>query len=359
MEEIAFAEIMEEIKGKLTQFASAVQDSSHKLTSLTGELNIFKISMLDATEAFRPFAITQLTRAVLDLKAVFGQIFLPVIQQVTDAARVMADYFYNLPDSFKEAIGGIARSGIFAGLASSIALAAYAFALLAIPVRLISGAIEYLYRAFTNTVGGARALGAYIDNWERSLAGLIQAIQYAWDATKDLRSELADAFSELGYEMSEFWDAVRPIIAAGLSVFAMALAEGLKLLTKVIIGLTYLATELTKAMTALISPFSRMLSLLGISLPTVQHGKASSYGLGWSTARVDTDPNSIYNRITEELLRNTRTGEEGQAEEPAVSIKNNVAAITPKLLQWLERQLGSEGRTRGGAVGVVNGLILN
>lgn len=353
----------------ITEAVSAVADKFGQLKSV----------ILDTVKAFQPFAVIMFNRAILDLKATFGEIFLPILREATVMVRALADAVYNLPSGLKTFIRAITEivlaisgvTAVTAGVIGAIAavvtgLAALGFgiivlvdllALLAIPltaaaialaplivifgaftagVIAITVAIVQLVRMMLRTEGGARLMKALGDMFQF----VFDILGVGFSVIGEILDLLSPVLSDLADILVEVLTALKPIIALGIvpllamiSVALISVTTGLRIFLNVL-------NLILKAV--MMTPTGRALKAVG-SLMGSDADKKSSYGLGWATARVDTDPNAIYNRITEELLRNTRTS--GAAKDPNKQTAENTSKFTDLLVKALTKYLTETSST--------------
>lgn len=370
------------------------------ITELADQFDRLKSVILDTVKAFAPFTIIMFNRAMLDLKATIGQIFLPIVKQAILVVRQLADIIYNLPPGVKTAIraiteiilaisgitaivvgvvGGIASvvtaiAGFIAGLvvikfiigALLVPLAFLAMALAplvviatAVGAALVAVVVGFvaLVRAMLQTEGGSRLL----KNIVRGFYQIVNAVQTGFGIIMKVIGPVLDqlysALSQLGDALSELFNALKPLIAAGLIVIIGALATVLTILAK---AATAAVTVITFAINLLNKiPAIRIARAIGEMMPEGEE-KKSAYGLGWAQARVSTDPNALYNQITEELLRNTRMGGGKAPEDPAKQAAKNtgdIKDILQNIWQFLQQQgeggmMGQLKRFNMGAAGL-------
>lgn len=309
------------------------------MTSLEAKFTSLKTIILDTVGAFRPFAVVQFTRAVLDLKATFGQIFLPILQEATALVRQFANYIFSLPSSFKAAIALIVKMTVLAGAISAVVgvigtLVTGLGFVVAIGAA-VAGALKYLRDQFMGTVGGASAAAAIFAAVEDTIGGLIGTLRAAWAATAEWRAQLSVAFDELGKALKELFTELRPIIAAALGIMGTALVAALKVQIAIWQGLTRIITHVTRAVTSLIRPLSNLLSAMGISLPSQSRATKDAFGLGFGGATVS-DPLSVYNKLTEEIARNSRPA---SPEETTAGATEHMASVMDRLEPSITRFL--------------------
>lgn len=359
----------------------AIEGIKGAFTGLADQFTRVKNVILETTKAFAPYTVILFNRAILDLQATFGQIFLPIVKQAITFVRALADAIYNLPTGVKTFIRAVTEiilaisgtTAIFVGVVGAIAavvtavggLAAGLYVLgivavlLAVPLTLLAVALfplivlfgslavgigvaviglVQLIRMMLQTEGGVRLL----KNIMRGFDQIVTTVQAGWSMIMSIIGPVIDglytALSELGDALSELFDALKPLIAAGLLAIISTLAVVLTILAKAV---SFAVQVITFALNLLSkSPPFRALKAISDLMPEGE--KKSSFGLGWSTARVDTDANAIYNRLTEELLRNTRMGageaEEDPAKKTAKSVDSFAGLLVQALTKWLEEK---------------------
>lgn len=376
----------------------SIEGIKSAITDLADHFDKLKNVILDTTKAFAPYTVLLFNRALLDLKATFGQIFLPIVKQGIVIVRALADAIYNLPTGFKTAIRAVAEivlsiSGITAvsvGVVGAIAavvlgigglvagllvlggvIIAFLPLLVSIGVLLapfvaivgvistvlvaVTAGLAILARMFFQTEGGARLLANLMRGFDQIVNTVSAAFKGIMSVLGPVFDALSNALSELGDALSELFDALKPILAAGLIAAIGALATILTVLAKVVTAVVNVITFMVRMLRNTLP--GQILGLLGDLMPETQN-KKSSFGLGWSTASVETDPNALYNKITEELLRNTRMGA-GEEKDPAKEAAKNTGE-TVRLLTLIHDFLVELGKNpaRNFAAGIPGALIL-
>jgi hypothetical protein len=398
-----------DVKNTLDQIQSKVRESldgikqivSGTVQSLTETFHSLKTQMFDSVSLYRPFAIVQFNRALMDLHATFGQMMLPTVRDLTSIVRNLADMFFSLPRGIKDALSafskialvlgplisvGVVIGGIVAALVAALAAAAagtvaivatvagavvltgislgtfaaiaagavlitvaLAAALAAVAIGVVAalaGLIQFT-RMLINTAGGQRLLANLNKAWDQLMAGFKAAIGFiqssigpAWDA-------LNAALSEFGDSLSELLEALKPLAAGIIVVGAAALTIAFNLIAQ---GLTWITKQL--------STFARFLSrtftgLFG-GMPTLPKGeeRKSSFGLGWSGGAV-LDPNTMYNKITEELLKASR-GPDAQTQSKTALEKiekhtDTIQRALGEALIWMKAGAETAGKAIGTA----------
>jgi hypothetical protein len=320
----------------VNELRSAVGSIFSALTSAFGKL---KSTILDTVAAFRPFQVKLFERAVLDLKAVFGMIFLPVLQTVTRYIRLLATYFHSLPPAFRTvlqvgakiilAVGAIATAvGALAGLATFIyILTPYALALAA--------AIGGLFVAFARTTGGANFLKQAWVAVEQSVAGLYAELKSVWAFLAPMREQLSAALSDVGDSLTELLNALKPLAALAIEAWGVQLkivgAVVLHVLTMMARGFALFASGLAK--------IANGLGLgLGARLPDVSREQKSAFGLGAHGGTITSDVAGMKTKLEEAILANTGAGEE--KEDPQKGILENTGTIAD-VMQRVEDKLSN------------------
>lgn len=322
--------------GAVTGAAGALKDA---LGTLESKFSGLKATILDTVGAFRPFAVVQFNRAVLDLKATFGQIFLPILKEATAVVRTFANYIYSLPSSFKSAIAAVVKMVLLAGAIATVVgvvgtlVTGLGFVVAAGAA--VAAALKYLRDTFMGTTGGASAAAAILSAVEDVFGALVGTLRAAWAATAEWRGQLRVAFDELGSALKELFTELRPVFAAVLGVLGTALVTAIKIQVSIWMGLARVITTVTRAVTSLIRPFTNLLSAMGISLPSHARAGKDAFGLGFGGATVS-DPLSVYNKLTEEIARNSRPA---SPEETTAGATEHMAGIMEKLEPSITRFL--------------------
>lgn len=374
----SIAQGAQEAKRAVTKAIDTIQSA---VESLASKFNKLKSIILETVDAFQPFMIVMFNRAILDLKATLGQIFIPIVRQAIDVIRFLADTIYNLPVGFKNAIRAIANivlsiSGIasvglvvasvigtFVGalvsLATAIVVAGAALSLLwpivaagaliiapfvvilagmATVIAGVSVLAVQLVRMMARTTGGMVLLTNIMTTLDQVITFIQGSFSNMSDSMSGVLGALYQSLSQLGLALSDLLNALKPIIALHIIGFINMVTTGLTYLAIVLTVVSRAVTNFTRILMSL--PFMRRMAGLGAAMPT-GGPQASSYGLGWAKAQVGTDPNAIYNRITEELLRNTRMGGEPKR-DPQEEVAKNVAKWSDLLQQALQKFLGQQ-----------------
>lgn len=371
---IAYAVIRgaEEAKRTVTKAIDAIKSA---ITSLADQFKNLKSIILDTVSAFQPFTVVMFNRAILDLKATMGQIFLPILKQMTIAVRAVADTIYNIPQVFKDMARAVASvvlaiSGFLAGSTAiagviaavvvgiaSLSAALVVLGALAVTVGAVLAAIllpwiplltiissvvvalgglvvvfVQLIRMMLRTEGGMKLLNTVMRGFDQIVNTVAGAINLIKSGIGFIIDYLYDALSSLGDALSELFDALKPLIAGGLVIVIGAIATALTLFVAVLTGVVKVLTAVSRLIMML--PMMRALRAFSELMPESKE-KKSAYGLGWSHAEVGTDANALYNKITEELLRNTRGG----GGEPEQDPNKKVAANTDKFSDLLVKAL--------------------
>lgn len=318
---LRFGTAIKEAIGALTGMIGSLKDMGQMFQTLKGQI-------LDTVGAFRPFAITQFNRAMLDLKAVFGSIFLPILNEATSLVRSFANYMLSLPKTFKDIIASVVKMNLIGGVIATIVGLLGSLTVLLAPINAIIAAVKYLYDTFKSTAGGAMAIGkivAFVEDGFHSFVGSLKAV---WASTAGIRAELADALDGLGTALSDAFTEMKPILAAlfGANMVMLKVVwTGVIWAVKTVVGWT---TKLWQGLTNLIRPLSSLVKLMGISMPTIQGRKdKDAFGMGWSGASVS-DPMSVYNKLTEELMRNSRPAD---PQETTADSTSQMASIMDRL----------------------------
>lgn len=339
--EIAVQMTIDRVRGQLTELIATLEAGFTKMKSV----------VLDTVAAFRPFEIEMFTRAVNDLKAVFGTIFLPILKQVTAAIRQIADYFYSLPDSFKSAIRVVAVLTLAVGGIAAVfgALLPLFFALtaaLAFPVitaivgvlAALGAALAGLVYLFSRTEGGARF-------FQKALQGLEEVFQFVqkvaaemWRQLRPAWEQLQAAFSDLGDALSELFNALKPILG-GAIIIAFALVKiGLEALINLLTILARVLTGVVRIVEKMIESWTFGMAKLKF-LDEVQKDQRSAFGLGTHGGGI-TDAAGAFSAIQADILRNAGAAEQKAKEEKMREDIAKTAENTGKSASWLEQIAG-------------------
>ena len=339
------------VGGKIKDLGNKIVGLIAPIGAISKLFGTLRSTITEAVSAYRPFAVVQFTRAVKDLQAVFGSIMLPAFREATAMIRSLGQHLYGLPAPLKDAIREIVKLGLITGAITALAGLATAVAVLVAPIQLLVAWYRYLYNAFSATAGGAKALSAVLDLGKRYLMSYVGMLQAAWNATAGIRAKLSAALSELGSALSDLFDAVRPLLAGGLGGIGLILKGAITILVKGLMLVVNGITAVTKVITKLIGPLGELLKSIGVDLPAAKFGKRDNFGLGWGGGGVS-DPMSVYNKLTEEILRNSRT-EKPAAEQTADATKDMAGVmnnIKPPLLKFLELAIAKLEQMDNGAM---------
>jgi hypothetical protein len=325
--------------------AAPSQDVSHSLTGsldrvLQEVVDTFKNAfsqmksiITETVGAFRPYEVEKFEARLKDLSAVFGSMLLPVMQEMTQVVKQVADYFYSLPNSFKETITAVAKIVIELGALATVAASVGAVfgavgAVLvnlnmAVPVLVALTAMGY---QFVKTAGGAKFLTDALTFGEQMLQKWYDEIS----KINTVGSELAESLSDMGKSMSGLLDALKPIMASFVEWFVKEMGDLLK-------ELADQATVAVNALTELWKWLKKLADDLGVdmgnaALPNVNREKKDSFGLGAHGGRV-TDPLSAFKSIQEQVFKNMGGVEKAE---------DKVAKNTEQILALL-RGLGLKG----------------
>lgn len=377
---VAAKMVLDEIKSKVKETFDGIKTIiSGTVQALTDTFQSLKTQMFDSVSLYRPFAVIQFNRALMDLHAVFGQMMLPTVRDLTSIVRNLADAFFSMPQGIKDAISAFVKIGLVLGGFASIigplgavgaALAAliapFAFMAIALPVIGIPlAAIAAAFAAMTvcavgalaalvqftrmliNTAGGQRLLANLNKAWDQLMAGFKAAIAFIQNAIAPAWDALNDALSSFGDSLSELLEALKPLAAGIIVVGAVALTIAFNLIAQ---GLTWI----TKQLSTFARFLGRTFGMLFGGMPKLPEGeeRKSSFGLGWSSGAV-LDPNTMYNKITEELLKASRgpdaqTQSAGHLADISQATKQIQAAMTNALI-YLQAIAQVGGKAIGGA----------
>jgi len=316
--------------GKLNPIHLA-REAFEKLTSTFDKLAPV---VLETVGLFHPLTLLQFNRALIDLKATFGVIFKPVLQEVTNLIRRFADYMYSLPASFKSVIASLARTTAILGTVAALGTLFVTLGSAMLIVKAIFGPFVYLFETFKRTLGGASALQSALSFVEGFFQGIIDAVQSAWASISSVRELLSADFDALGSSLRELFDALRPLAALQLDYWAKLLSVQMAIWGGMIRVVTQLLTYSVRQLERLVAPLTNILRALGFEMPDVSRKEKSAMGLGWSGASV-TDPASLYNKLTEEIARASRPGEEATA-DPQIRSADSLQNIETMLKTFLE-----------------------
>lgn len=325
---LKFGEAIKELIASATSLIGSISDIKAMFQSLRG-------TIMETVGAYRPFAVTQFNRAVKDLQAVFGQMFLPIMRDATATVRQFANYVYSLPESFRGAITSLVRLGVLSGAIVAIGGALSTLSAVLAPIQGIVAWLKYLTDSFRSTVGGATALFQAWQTMERGIAGLLGVLQAAWDATADFRAVLREAFDELGSALGDLFQELRPVLAVILGAIGIFVKGELNRVISTITLLVRAITSIATAIGRVLRPLADFLRGLGIDLPEVFRKKRDAFGLGTGGATVS-DPMSVYNRLTEELMRNSRDDKPQTPDEMTASSTEKMANVMDLLNKPLQ-----------------------
>jgi hypothetical protein len=279
------------VKDKIGEMLGAAQQAFGQLKS----------TILDCVAAFRPFQVELFTRAVRDLQAVFGQMFLPVLQEATRYVRMVSDYFYSLPASFKSLITQAAKIVLVVGGIAAVVGALVSAAALIAPfvsgVGAVITAFGVMTYAMSRTASGAQLFRDLLGGGEQVLAGIINTVKSVWAQLAPLRAALDSQLSALAESLQKLWAAVKPVAVV---LVGATVKIALELVIKT---MTWFARQLT----SLADWITREVRKLGIDLqlPDVSRPKKDSFGLGTHGATITSDVAGFKAKIEEEIIANT------------------------------------------------------
>jgi len=329
----------------------------------------------DTVAAFRPAEILRLAGAVADLRAVFGQMFLPIVVKATEVVREISRWFYNLSPSIKQAIGVIAGItvvfGLVAGAASTIVgvatLLATVFVALASPLEIVAALIIGI-GSQTGLFAQALQLG------EQALRFFINGLCAVWEQLAPVRAELTAAFRELRGAFAELFEAVRPIAAILVGTVLVVIKQFIMGNVILFTKLAQVLTLVVRGTTMWINALLKFVGLSGIRMPELAAKKKDPYGLGQHSAEIGNDLSGLKNRIEEKIIELQGGGPETEAEGPDLAqqsvtllgeirdkLINLPTAIATALRQGAQNAASgaASGSAAGGgsATGVVRGIF--
>jgi hypothetical protein len=293
-----FSQVANKVKEMVMGVVNAFKEGFQQMKSI----------VMETVGAFRPFEIEKFGRAVKDLQAVFGEIFLPILQKVTVTVRQIADFFYSLPDSFKSmirvgaeiilVIGGIvtAITAIAAAAAPFVAFGGVLFQVVGIAtvgVAIFSRTAN-AFKLFTDAIAfGERAI-MYVYN---SVVGLF----------KGLEAALGGPLNELGGAFDELLVAIEPLARGFIDLVVDGIVMAFSIAIPVI-------KAFIEAITWMVKQIADMAKFLGATFeldafPAQGGAKKSAFGLGQHGGSV-TDPLSAAKRIQEQIFKNAGSGKE-------------------------------------------------
>ena len=334
---MAITQAMSKIKGVFSDIINTIESGFKNLKGIVQE----------TVAAFRPFEVELFTRAIKDLQAVFGSMFLPILRSATSAIREIANYFFSLNDTSKSLIASFAKitlivgaitvalttvGGAFTAIAAPIAMVAAGFAPLLIalspiivPLGIIVAAFSSLAVIFTavNWSSIVDGIGSVISGLTAIGEFMLSALAPVWDMLKGSLSELYDAFVEL-------FDALKPQIVTSLMWIAIQVVGAVKIMTSI---LSYFVSELAR-LVRIVAAITKSLTfgMLNIDLPESGPQK-SAFGLGQHGGSV-TDPVSAFKMMQEEILKNSG-GDVKTKEDQALEANKKTAENTGKIVELM------------------------
>jgi len=326
------------------------------IDTLKNGFDKFKNIVQETVAAFRPFEVEMFNRAIKDLQAVFGSMFLPIIKSTTAVIRQIADYFYSLSEASKSLIGGFVKftlviggltaafitiSGVVSAILVPIAAIAVGFmglwialSPILVPLSLVAAAFAGLTAIliganWSNIVDG---IGAIIDGLTAVGEYILSALQPAWDVLKESLSQLYDAFVEL-------FEALKPAIVTHIMILASMIVGAVTIMAA---ALNWFVNELMKTV-RIITMMVRTLSAGWVNLELPESGpKKSAFGLGQHGGSV-TDPVAAFKMMQEEVLKNA--GVATTKEDQALEANKKTAENTSKLVELLSDSKNDDFRT--------------
>ena len=342
-------------------FLVGVITGSIKAFFSIGEAGFSRMKSLitETVGAFRPFQVELFRRAIQDLQAVFGQMFLPVLRQAIVYIRQVADYFYSLPSSMKDVIVFVGKMVlVFGGLIAAIGVVVSLIATLAVVFSTISPIVAVLRAGivaltvmFFRTAGGADLLAKSFRFVEEVIAVIGVTVQALWTFTAPLRSALADAFSRLGKALGNLLNSIKPavflLVVAAISLVVTGLEAMVVALTAVVEIIALLVNVATK-----LAPFLNLMRAIGPSVtPEVGRDTKNSFGLAARGGSISGDVAGMKVKMEEEVLRNTGRG----AEDPNKKTADNTSTMVTLLQKLVDAKTSgkqqSDFATAGEAVG--------
>jgi hypothetical protein len=349
----ALSIIIGELKSMISSIFGALTSAFHKLSS----------TILDTVAAFRPFQIKIFERAVLDLKAVFGMIFLPVLQTVTRYVRLLANYFLSLPPAFRTVLQVGAKVLLVVGAVAIVlgVVAGLIPVLIAIttPVMVFVGALSALFVMFARTTGGANFLKEAWITLEQVIASIFEKVKSGWAELAPLRAELSAAFSDLGDSMTELLNSINPLIEAFIKANAI-------LLTAIIKSVVIPITLVVKALAFVVGGWANIFNALrklgvigGGGLPDVSREQKSAFGLGAQGGTITSDVAGMKTKLEEAILANTGREEEKTPEQETATNTGDMADTLKEIKEIADKlwnfSVLDESKKLGNKIGNVVG----
>lgn len=242
--------------------------------------------MKDFVGSFRPYEIQRFQRAIVDLKAVIGEIVLPVFQKMVYVVREVGTYLYSLPASFKEVIRWMADWIVKLGFLGKI--------------------LAYL----NSLEGGNKFFKTLLRLFEETFQAILNAGAAIKSYLGPTWQEFANAISELGKSISEALVLIKPFVAAIITNLARALAVAAVSFVSAITQTVNVLNWAVRNIDALLKFAVPAIGLLKQSLPDLERPETSNFGKGAFGDTGLTTTMELYRTIQARLLQSGGASEE-------------------------------------------------
>lgn len=287
----------------MSKFSIVAGIATHQFSMFT---NAVESGIASAVAAFNPAAVKRWELTVRDLHAVFGEIFLPILEKATIVVRALADGVNSLSPSTKTMIAALAVAAISMATMTAIT-AAFSAA--------VATATGGLSLAIGAVVGGISALGMGAG----TVALTMEEFQ---DTIRELGAEFTKLLDELGPVFVDLvkvlTPAIKELIHATVEIVrlgsaAMRVANEIGVLTGGLIGLEDIVKAATHANLGLIGALLAVGRLAGAINEMLGIGPAK--GIGGSEGKA---------------IRNVRFGSTEDAWREAVKASFSLGSTTQK-----------------------------
>lgn len=321
-----------------------VKDAIKKLISQADEL---KQAVMSSVEAYKPFQVYLFTRRLMDLQAVFGVMFLPVLLKFKQALRDVADYFYNLPQGFRKVVEAVAGLGVAISVIASIAAvvtaatAAIVLFLALGPTQIIAEFTALVYW-FSQTAGGANFFRKALSFIEDAFADIADIADIVWEAIKPVRDLVSAAFDALGDALSDFMEAMGPLMDMLIVIGGGVLGAIAYVLGAIISLVTFILKLLFNIVMVGPRIISWLAKLLGFGMENLQKTNNTAFGLAAQGGSITGDVAGMKTKIEEIILANTGR----ESDDPAKQTAKNTEQIAKDVAE-IKDGMGSKPTSSG------------